>query len=267
MLKSLDSNKATGPDELGNKLLKLVSTEISPILTRIFNKSFTDGKFPEIWKIANVLPLYKKGEKNSVKNYRPISLLPCISKLLEKNVYNRIYTYLKRKNFIYKFQSGFQENDSTINQLTYDLDKIYQYIDRGSDLIGVFLDFSKAFDKVWHKGLLFKLKKAGTSGNLHKWLESYISNRKQRVIIDGMTSDYQYLSAGVPQGSVLGPLLFIIYINDIADNLQSQTCVYADDTALFVPTFKNANQAVQTLNEELQKILDWCNLWKVELHP
>ena len=144
-----------------------------------------------------------------------------MSKVFEKLVFKHIYAYLTNNKLISPHQSGFRPGDSTVKQLVSICHKISQSLDDGDEVLSVFIDFRKAFDKVWHKGLLFKLDKIGIKGTLHKWLSSYLSNRQQCVLIQGHRSRYRYIQAGVPQGSVLGPLLFLIYINDICCHLKS----------------------------------------------
>ena len=165
----------------------------------------------------------KKGDKQLIKNYRPISLLPICGKILEKIIFNNLYTYLHTNNLITKNQSGFRPGDSTTNQLLYLLDEIHQALDstKSFEVRTVFLDISKAFDKVWHDGLIFKLEQYGMSGNLLKLVQNYLINRKQRVVQNGSYSDYTSIESGVPQGSVLGPLLFLVYINDLERNIKS----------------------------------------------
>ena len=169
-----------------------------------------------MWKIANVTPIFKKGDKQLIKNYRPISPFSICGKILEKIIFNNLYAYLHRNNLITKNQSGFRPGDSTTNQLLYLLDEIHQAFDstKSLEVKAVFLDISKAFDKVWHDGLIFKLEQNGISGNLLRLLQKYLDDRKQRVVINGSYSDYSNIELGVPQGSVLGPLLFLVYIND-----------------------------------------------------
>jgi retron-type reverse transcriptase len=182
--------------------------------TNLLNLSFQKGEYPTEWKRANVSPIYKKDDHQYKENYRPISLLPSISKISEKIVFARLYEFLLEIHFFSDFQSGFRPGDSTVNQLTYIVHIIYQALDMGKEVRMVFLDFTrdftKAFDKVWHKGLLYKLQTLGLKDPLLSWFRSYLTDRKQRVVIDGQTSNWLNTEAGVPQGSVLGPLLFLI---------------------------------------------------------
>ena len=165
----------------------------------------------------------------------PISLLPICDKVFEKIIYNNLYSYLNANNLITKNQSGFRPGDSTTNQLLFLVDEIHQAFEdtKSLEVRAVFLDISKAFDKVWHDGLIFKLKQNGIPGSLLKFFESNLHNRKQRVVVNGSFSDYSVIQSGVPQGSVLGPLLFLIYINDLEKYTKSNITFFDDDTMLF----------------------------------
>ena len=181
-----------------------------------------------MWKLANVTPIFKKGDKQLIKNYRPISLLPICGKALEKIVFNNLYRYLNANNLITKNQSGFRPGDSTTNQLLYLVNEIHEAFEdsKSLEVRAVFLDISKSFDKVWHNGLLF-------SGRLLKFFENYLHNRKQRAVMTGYQSDNSLIESGVPQDSVFCPLLFLIYINDLEKNITSNIKFFADDTMLF----------------------------------
>ncbi len=267
ILIGLDISKATGPDGISNRILKEAAVPIAEPLSHLFNYSLSVGVFPETWKIANVIPIFKKDNPLLCTNYRPISLLCCISKVFEKIMFNHIYEYLKRNKLLSIFQSGFIKGDSTINQLIAICNLLYKNIDCNDEVLAVFLDLTKAFDKVWHKGILFKIKKCGIKGNIYHWLGSYLTNRQQCVVLNGEKSDFKYISAGVPQGSVLGPLLFLIYINDICDDLKSQTFLFADDTSIFCPVKNDINKAAENINNDLQKINAWSKRWLVSLNP
>ena len=213
-------------------------------------------------------PIFKKGDKQLIKNYRPISLLPICGKILENIIFNNLYTYLNTNNLITKNQSSFRPGDSTTIQLLYLLDEIHQAFDstKSLEVRSVFLDISKAFDKVWHDGLIFKLEQNGVSGSLLKLLQNYLSNRKQRVVQNGSSSDYSSIDSGVPQGSVLGPLLFLVYINDLERNIKSNVNFFADDTMLF-SIMKSPEISAYDLNRDLDVIHQWAYQWKLEFNP
>ena len=208
LLSTVDVSKGCGVDGVGNFLIKTCAFGIANSFSRFINISLSNGKFPLSWKLANVIPIFKKDNRQSKENYRPVSLLSSLSKVCEKIVFIRLYNFLLEIHFLNPFQSGFRPGDSTVNQLVFIVHKIYEALEEGKEVRMVFLDISKAFDKVWHKGLLRRLESLGVRDPLLKWIKSYLSKRKQRVIIDGQSSDWMQIEAGVPQGSVLGPLLF-----------------------------------------------------------
>ena len=234
-------------------------------LSRIINESLLQGVYPSLWKFANVIPIFKKDDRQSKVNYRPVSLLACLSKISEKIVFIRLYNFLLDINFLNPFQSGFRPGDSTVNQLILITSKIYEALEQGKEVRMVFLDISKAFDKVWHKGLLYKLERLGVRDPLLKWFKTYLTGRKQRVIIDGQSSDWREITAGVPQGSVLGPLLFLIYINDITTDLQSSSFLYADDTSL-LEVVDDPDVTAAKLNDDLELINTWTHKWLVTIN-
>ena len=205
--------------------------------------------FPSRWKMANVVPAYKRDDKQNVKNYRPVSFLPIFGKVFERLIYNEMFSFFIENDSISANQSGFKQGDSCINQLLSITHEIYQSLDQGYEVRGVFLDISKAFDKVWHKGLLFKLKQNGINGHLLKILENFLNERKQRVVLNGQTSSWCNVLTGVPQGSILGLLMFLIYINDLSDGLQCNPKLFADDTSLFSTVY--ITEATNNLNKDL----------------
>ena len=266
IINRLPPDKAPGPDQITAKMLKLSCEYISESLSNVINISFRSGVLPDILKLSNVCPLFKQGDKHDPKNYRGISLLSLVSKIFERVVFNALYEFLDNKGFFAQYQSGFRKGDSTVYQLIDICNTIYKSYDRKEEVIGIFLDISKAFDKVWHKGLIFKLERAGVRGNLLKWLKSYLTNRKMRVIIEGQESEWKPVEAGVPQGSILGPLLFLIYINDIGENIESDIRLFADDTNL-LNVIKNLNESIETINRDLTKITGWAQQWKITMNP
>ena len=268
ILNSLDTSKATGPDGISAKMLKETATSVAPSLTKLFQISLKKGKIPKLWKEANVLPLHKKGDKTSFANYRPISLLSIVSKVYEKLIFKHVYNYLRDNDLISIHQSGFTPGDSTINQLLYMYDLFCKALNDKKDVRIVFCDQSKAFDRVWHEGILYKLQCLGITGPLLEWFSNYLKDRKQRVIINGICSEFMKILAGVPQGSVLGPLLFLIFINDITDDIRAGIKLFADDTCLYIIfETNNAGEATDTLNSDLDTVNKWAKKWLVTFNP
>ena len=264
-IQALKPGKSAGMDEIHNKVLKQCAQSLSYPLCELFNKSLREGIYPDLWKLANVVPIYKKGDRKDKKNYRPVSLLSCLGKLMERCVFKHLFKYLTTNNIITVLQSGFKPGDSTINQMIDIYHTIACAID-GKEVRSVFCDISKAFDRVWHRGLLSKLRSIGIRGKILIWMSSYLQHRKQRVVIHGQTSQFKELSAGVPQGSVLGPLLFIIFINDIVDDITCDIRLFADDTSLSIAV-EDPKCAAKLLNEDLEKIHNWARKWLVSFNP
>ena len=264
ILKSLNVRKATGPDNISNHLLKNCALTLAAPLQQVINLSLSTGTFADSWKLSNTCPLYKAGKKYVKTNYRPVSLLSNISKVNEIIVFKNLYKFCKEHNILTSKNSGFKENDSTVLQCLYITHYLYESLDKGGEVCMIYLDVSKAFDRVWHEGLLFKLQQIGIGGSLLKWFKSYLSGRKQRVVIKGQVSKWHPVNAGVPQGSVLGPLLFLIYVNDIVDNISSHISLFADDTCLY----KNIKSHVdiETLNNDLLTISNWGKNWLVNFN-
>lgn len=266
VLKSLPIGKASGPNNLSNRVLRELTQEISSPFCNLFNQSLNSGLMPSSYKEANVCPIYKKGDKSIVSNYRPISLLNSESKLFERLVFKYLYNHLRDNNLLSSLQSGFIPGDSTVNQLTFLYDTFCQALDSGKEVRAVFCDVSKAFDRVWHDGLVLKLKAAGVTGKVLAWFNSYLSNRKQRVILPGATSGWADIHAGVPQGSILGPLLFLLFINDIVLDIGSNIRLFADDTSLYI-VVDNPVTAANCLNIDLETISKWAETWLVSFNP
>ena len=268
LIRSLDANKSHGFDQISARMLKIGDKSIVKPLLLIFENALNEGTFPLLWKKANVTPIHKKGDKSNIKNYRPISVLPLCGKLFERIIFNSLYSYFNNNNILNVNQSGFRSGDSCINQLLDITHMIFKSFDANPSLEirGVFLDISKAFDKVWHNGVLFKLRSNGVEGKLLDLIESFLCERYQRVVLNGQSSCWLKIKAGVPQGSILGPLLFLIYINDISNNLESNVKLFADDTSLFSIVF-DKNLSSQTLNNDLIKIQQWAYQWKMNFNP
>ena len=266
IIQNLNQNKAHGHDNISIRMLKICGSTIYRPLEIIFKEALSTGLFPSEWKKGNIVPIHKKGDKQVLKNYRPVSLLPICGKVFEILIFNEMFSFLLENNLVSPNQSGFKPGDSCINQLLSITHEIFQSFDVGFEVRSVFLDISKAFDKVWHKGLIFKLSQNGISGNLLDILSDFLSDRKQRVVLNGQKSTWENVNAGVPQGSILGPLLFLIYINDLSGDLSSKTKLFADDTSLFNEAH-DINISANELNNDLKKVSNWAFQWKMSFNP
>ena len=268
LLKNINIGKATGPDNISANLLKMCGDTLVVPIKIIFLNILRTGIFPAQWKQANVTPVHKKKDKQLVENYRPISLLPILSKIFERIVFKNLYNHLVANNLISKNQSGFRPGDSCSNQLLFLINEIHKAFDDKNclEVRSVFLDMSKAFDKVWHQGLIFKLKQNGVCGQLLKLLSDYLSNRFQRVVINGQSSSWAPILSGVPQGSVLGPLLFLIFVNDLETGITSNVKFFADDVSLF-SIVRDPQTSANILNRDLSVISSWANQWKMSFNP
>ena len=251
--------KASGLDNIPVRLLKDSAVIIAKHLARIINASLQQGKVPSAWKCAGVIPLFKKGSALNMDNYRPISVLPVISKLLEREVHNQLTKYLREHKILSPYQYGFRKlhsTDSEFATLAF-ADTIRRNIDNGLMTGAVFLDFKKAFDSVDHSLLLDKLYNLGILDREHEWFANYLNGRKQIVDYHGMLSATKSVDVGVPQGSILGPFLFVLHVND----LPNATChcsilMYADDTVLFCSE-RDASAIENKLNNEMSLLGTW----------
>ena len=267
LIRYLDSKKAHGCDEISIAMIKICDLSIVEPLCLIFDDCLEKGMYPSLWKKANVIPIHKKDSRRCKTNYRPISLLPIFGKLYEKIIFDSAYNHLRQNGLLTPHQSGFQPGDSTINQLLSITHKIYCSFENVPSLEtrAVFLDLSKAFDRVWHEGLLYKLECSGISGKLLTLLRSFLTNRQQRVVLNGRNSDWLTVTSGVPQGSVLGPLFFLVYINDLVDGVHSDIKLFANDTSIF-SVVKDKDEATETLNEDLERVRLWAWQWKMQFN-
>ena len=259
MLNKLDITKSTGLDQIGPRLLKLSANHIAKSVTYLINCSIQSQTFPTVWKSAKVNPLFKTGAVDDVNNYRPISILPTLSKLIEKHVHDSFMSFLTQHALIYKSQSGFRKQHSCETALVYMIDKWLTALNEGNLIGTVMIDFRKAFDLVSHDILLKKLKLYKCTTDTLSWFYSYLTERKQSVSLNGAISEEQTIVCGVPQGSILGPLLFILFINDLPLYLEesvTNTDMYADDTTIY---HISSNQ--HELELHLQKGLDSLKLW------
>ena len=230
----LDLSKASGLNCIPVVVLKNCEPELSYILGEPFNKCLKESCFPNCWKVSSVVPVFKNvGERSTTKSYRPVSLHSVVSKVFEKLVNDRIVDHIEKFGLFSDFQYGFRSCRSTADLLTVVSDRIARAFNRSGATRTVALDISKAFDRVWHAGLLHKLKSYGISGQIFSLISSFLSNRRLRVVLDGKSSQEYPVNAGVPQGSILGPTLFLLYINDLSDDAICDIAIYADDTSLY----------------------------------
>ena len=276
LINNLPTKHSAGVDGISSVMLKNINSIIAPALSIAINQSLHSGVFPSHLKIAKVIPLYKnKGSPNNFGDYRPISLLNVISKIYERAVYNQLYEYLTLHNLLFSSQYGFRTKHSTEDAAIELVDGITEQLDRDpyDQVLGVFLDLSKAFDTIDHNILFKKLEHYGITGAPLQWLRSYITDRKQFIQFDDISSELLGILVGVPQGSVLGPLIFIIYINDATNASSALKFVhFADDTSLvqnisfFVSENLSHSQTERRINAELKKVYDWLCVNKLSLN-
>ena len=267
LLCTLKEHKATGPDHIPTKLLKTLADEITPTFTLLFQASLKQGIIPTDWTTANVVPIFKKGDRLQPINYRPISLTSITCKMLEHIITSNIMQHLDKHNILHDAQHGFRKHRSTETQLIQLIDNLAHNIDNRIQTDAILLDFQKAFDKVPHQRLLYKLAYYGISPQAHNWVQSFLTNRTQQVLLEGNMSSPINVTSGVPQGSVLGPLLFLIYINDLPDYIQNNSTVkmFADDTIMYHSITNQ--QDTNALQEDLDALQRWESDWLMHFHP
>ena len=263
VLKNIDSSSASGFDNLPGTILSKCASELCIPLTIIFNISLSRGEYPSLFKRANVVPVFKSGDRCHANNYRPISLLPLFSKVFEKVVLTSIQSHVYSA--ISNHQHGFIPGRSTATNLILYTDFISKEINSGRQVDAVYLDFSKVFDSVDHSLLNFKLNSYGLCGNLNSWFRSYLTDRLQRVVISGHKSAWGKVTSGVPQGSILGPIMIIMYINDFTRCVKnSEMSLYADDSKIFKSI--DTKSDCKSLQADVDNITTWCREWKLDLN-
>ena len=260
-LKNLNAFKSPGPDLLHPRLLKELALHIAEPLWNIFQRSLASGKVPQLWKMANITVIHKKGSKEEVSNYRPISLTCIASKLMEHIFKKNIMQHLLQHNLLVPNQHGFTNGRSCLTNLLQMVENCSESLDKGLPTDIIYMDFAKAFDSVPHVRLCHKLRAIGISGNVLQWIEDFLCNRKQRVVVYGETSQWADVLSGVPQGSVIGPCLFLIFINDISSTMNSHVSIFADDTKIL--RCIRTDEDVLALQGDLETAGKWSREWKL----
>ena len=263
-LNKLNDEKSAGADDLPPIVLKKISKKIAYPLKMLFEKSLISGEIPEDWKCANVTPIHKKGSKKIPGNYRPISLTSQICRILERIIKEEMTEYLETNNIIHGSQHGFLKRRSCVTNLLTYMESLTCHVDAGTPVDVIYLDFSKAFDTVPHKRLIKKLESIKLNKNIIDWIKNWLSQRKQRVVIRGSSSEWLPVTSGVPQGSVLGPLLFLIYINDVDTEVDSLLLKFADDTKIMRPIRTPDDQL--KLQKDLDKLNEWAERWQMRFN-
>jgi hypothetical protein len=264
--KKLKLSSSPGPDRLSALFMKNIIANIADPLCKLYNICLSHGHVPADWKIAHVIPIYKKGNSQLPSNYRPVSLTSILCKILERIVRPQMISYLFDNNIIPKNQHGFLSKKSTVSNLIECLDKWTKNYDKGCQSDVIYLDYSKCFDSVVHSKLLQKLSKYGITGNAYRWIENFLVNRIQHVKVGQSLSDSQSVISGVPQGTVLGPLLFLCFSSDI-NTVVKHSCIsmYADDTKLF--RANNSSDDCCLLQADLDRVYTWASDWQLKLNP
>ena len=265
MLQNLNPFKACGPDQIKPRILKELHQQISPILQIIYTKSLKTGEIPADWKRANVAPVFKKGSKSNPENYRPISLTCICSKVMEHIVVSNIMNHADLYNILKSNQHGFRSKLSCETQLLSFIQELHENLQNGLCTDIIIMDFAKAFDKVSHNKLIYKLHSYGIQGDVLNWIKSFLSDRTQKVVVENCVSHEEPVFSGVPQGSVLGPCLFLFFINDLPDSVISDVRLFADDTVLY-RNIKSYNDYV-ILQNDLFSLEHWEREWQMEFNP
>ena len=264
ILSKLDINKALGSDGVSPHLLRNCAQEVAPILTTIFQYCLKKGKWPQIWKVARIVPVHKKEAKSLPKNYRPISLLPIQAKIFEEIIIKPMKEFLNKNRLLSERQFGFTAGKSSSDLLLLMTQKWVQHLDKTDETRVIALDIAGAFDTVWHEGLLAKMKSLGFSGKLFTLLESYLAERSLCVVLSGVQSKLHPVKAGVPQGSLLGPLLWNIFFNDLLQQFP-ESVAYADDLTIHIsyPPLERSN-AADRLQSIIEAVSNWGQMWQMK---
>ena len=259
LLRGINPSKAQGPDRIPNLVLKTCAVQLAPGLATIFQRSVDAGTLPSDWRSANIAPVFKKGDVHLAENYRPVSLTCVTCKLLEHIICKHMLDHLERNRILTSLNHGFRSGYSCETQLVTTVHDLLTKYDIGAQVDVAILDFSKAFDTVPHKKLLHKLTQYGIDGNINSWLCDFLTNRQMRVVVDGVESESVPVASGVPQGTVLGPILFLCHINDLPDSVKSTVRLFADDCLLYRSIKSRADH--DTLQKDLSNLEAWANTW------
>ena len=265
--RKLKSKTTTGHDEISTKLLKETIPIITDPITHIINMSLSAGIVPDDMRVAKVIPIFKSSDPKLLKNYRPISLLTAFSKLLEKIMYDKVISYLNANKLLYEHQYGFRSGHSTIHPIIHLLNHCSEATNKPNPdyTLAIFCDLSKAFDVIDHRILLHKLSAYGIRGLVNKWFASYLTDRCQYVHFETKSSSRQVISCGVPQGSILGTLLYLIFVNDIHKSCDSNILSFADDTTLYL-SHSDIASLYSNANRHINNLYDWFCANKLSLN-
>ena len=259
LLHDINPSKASGPYNIPNR-----SSELAPLLSALFNQSINTGELPSDWTTANVSPVFKKGSRSNPCNYRPISLTSVLCKTLEHVIHRHIMFHLEQHDILTDNQHGFRKRRSCDTQLLITINDIAKSVENRKQIDAILLDFSKAFDRVPHQRLLVKLRHYGITGNIYKWVSNFLTSRTQKVVLEGETSGLVDVISGVPQGTVLGPLLFLLYVNDISSHVSSKMRLFADDGLLYREIKSPVDAAL--LQNDLDSLCRWESEWEMKFN-
>ena len=263
-LQKLQEGKAAGPDDIPSIFLKRCAVQLTKPLTMLFRRSIQLGRLPKVWKMARISPIFKKGSMRKPENYRPVSLTSQLCKILERLILEHVIHHLTRNNLLSDQQHGFTKGRSCQTNLLEALEEWTRWLDEGKSVDIIYLDYQKAFDKVPHRRLIKKLSAYGVRGQVLEWIQDFLTDRTQQVMVGQSTSRVTSVTSGVPQGSVLGPMLFIIYINELPKLVQSKCKLFADDTKLFHRISTDSDCKVLQL--DLDKLMEWSLKWLLQFN-
>jgi ribonucleases P/MRP protein subunit RPP40 len=261
----LKANKAAGVDELESNYIKSCSEGLTRPLKILFEKSLREGEIPHEWKEANVAAIFKEGDKKNPANYRPVSLTSQVGKVLEKVIKKELVSYLEENGLIGKTQHGFRKGRSCLTNLLEFFEVVAGEVDRGEPVDVLYFDFRKAFDRVPHERLLLKLKALGIEGRILGWIREWLTERRQRVVVGGEYSEWTKVTSGVPQGSVLGPMLFLIFINDIDEEIKTRIWKFADDLKMMGRV--KTKEDIEQIRKDIDKLVEWSEDWQLSFNP